>query len=68
MKEKDIKSLEHTKRRGQYQSVFVPNYRQMTIYGETKKGIGEILKRLYAQKGVDIIKAGACPNHIHICC
>ena len=63
---KDINSLEHTKWRCQYHIVFAPKYRRMTIYGEIKKDIGEILRRLCAQKGVEIIEAEACPEHIHM--
>ena len=45
MKENDINSLEHTKRRGQYQSAFAPKYGRVTIYEEIKKDTGEILHR-----------------------
>ena len=66
MKEKDINSLEHTKWRCQYHIVFAPKYRRMVAYGQIKKDIGEILRRLCEQKGVEIIEAETCPDHIHI--
>ena len=31
-----------------------------------RKDIGEILRKLCQQKGVDIIEAEACPDHIHM--
>lgn len=31
-----------------------------------KKDIGEIIRKLCEQKGVEIIEAEACPDHIHI--
>ena len=37
MKDKDIKSLEHTTWRCQYHIVFAPKFRRMVIYGEFKK-------------------------------
>ena len=66
MKEKDINSLEHTKWRCQYHVVFAPKYRRMVVYGEIKKDIGEILRRLCEQKGVEIVEAEACLDHIHM--
>ena len=66
MKDKDIQSLEHTKWRCQYHIVFSPKYRRMEIYGELKKDIGWILRKLCEDKGVEIIEAEACPDHIHL--
>ena len=66
MKEKDIKSLEHTTWRCQYHIVFAPKFRRMEIYGELKKDIGWILRKLCDEKGVEIIQAEACPDHVHM--
>ena len=66
MKEKDIGSLEHTRWRCQYHVVFAPKYRRMTIYGKIKADIGKILRKLCEQKGIEIIEAEACPDHIHM--
>ena len=65
-KDKDISSLEHTSWRCQYHVVFAPKYRRMEIYGEIKQDIGIILRKLCQQKGVEIIEAQACPDHIHM--
>ena len=64
--EKDISSLEHTRWRCQYHIVFAPKYRRMAVYGQIKKDIGAILRKLCEQKGVEIIEAEACPDHIHM--
>ena len=66
MKEKGIESLQHTKWRCQYHVVFAPKYRRMIIYGQIKKDIVQILRKLCEQKGVEIIEAEACPDHIHM--
>ena len=66
MKEKDISSLDHTTWRCQYHVVFAPKYRRLEIYGAIKMDIGKILRQLYQQKGVEIIEAEACPDHIHM--
>ena len=46
--------------------VFAPKYRRMVIYREIKADIGKILRQLCQQKGVEIIEAEACPDHIHM--
>ena len=66
MREKDIASLQHTTWRCQYHVVFAPKCRRMAIYGQIKKDIGQILRTLCDQKGVEIIEAQACPDHIHM--
>ena len=38
----------------------------MVIYGQIKADIGQILRKLCGQKGVEIIQAEACPDHIHM--
>mgnify|MGYP002704634986 FL=1 len=38
----------------------------MEIYGQIKQDIGVILRKLCQQKGVEIIEAEACPDHIHM--
>lgn len=64
--DKDISSLSHTKWRCQCHVVFAPKYRRMVICGQTQKDVGEILRKLCEQKGIEIIKAEACPDHIHM--
>lgn len=36
------------------------------IYGKIKIDIGKIIRTLCEQKGVEIIEAEACPDHIHL--
>ena len=66
MKDKDINSLDHTTWRCQYHVVFAPKYRRKEVYGQLKKDIGEILRKLCVQKVVEIIEAEACCDHIHM--
>ena len=63
---KEINSLEHTKWRCQYHIVFAPKYRRQVIYNEIKADVGYILRKLCEQKGIEIIEANACPDHIHM--
>ena len=66
MKEKDINSLDHTRWRCQYHIVFAPKYRRQVIYREIKVDVGKILRKLCEQKGVEIIEAELCPDHVHM--
>ena len=62
----DISSLSHTKWNCQYHIVFCPKYRRKEIYGKLRKDIGSYLRRLCEYKGVEIVEANACPDHIHM--
>jgi putative transposase len=46
--------------------VFAPKYRRQVIYGKIKTDIGKILRKLCEYKGVEIIEANACSDHIHM--
>ena len=63
---KEIRSSAHPKYRCHYHIVFAPKYRRKEIYGQLKKDIGQILRKLCEQKGVEILEAEACPDHIHM--
>lgn len=54
--EKDIASLQYITWRCQYHVVFAPKYRRMVIYGQIKKDIGALLRKLCEQKVVEIIE------------
>ena len=62
----DNESLSHTKWNCKYHVVFAPKYRRKIIYGKLKVEIGRILRDLCARKGIEIIEAEACPDHIHM--
>lgn len=46
--------------------MFATKYRRKEIYGQLKRDIGEMLRKLCEQKGVEVIEAEACPDHIHV--
>jgi len=62
----DKSSLAHTKWNCKYHIVFAPKYRRQVIYGKLKREIGKIIRELCERKGVEIIEAEACPDHIHM--
>ena len=62
----DKNSLSHTKWRCKYHVVFAPKYRRQAIYGKLKKDIGQILRELCQRKGINIIEAELCVDHVHM--
>ena len=46
--------------------MFAPKYRRQVIYGEIKADVGKILRELSERKGVEIIEAECCKDHIHM--
>lgn len=62
----DMNSLSHTRWNCKYHIVFAPKYRRKVFYKEKRTAIGKILRQLCEWKGVKIIEAEACPNHIHL--
>ena len=59
-------SLSHTTWNCRYHIVFAPKYRRQNIYGQIRVDIGKILRKLCEAKGVEIIEAELCPDHIHM--
>ena len=62
----DINSLSHTKWNCKYPIVFAPKYRRKVFYKEKREAIGRILRQLCEWKGVKIVEAEVCPDHIHM--
>lgn len=62
----DKNTLAHSKWNCKYHIVFAPKYRRQVIYGKLRKDIGAILRKLCEQKGVEIIEAELCPDHVHM--
>ena len=62
----DKNSLAHTMWECKYHIVFAPKFRRKVIYQQIKADIARILSELCKRKGVEIIAAEACPDHIHM--
>ena len=58
IKVNDIQSLSHTTWNCKYHIVFAPKYRRPEI--------GKILRQLCEWKGVKLLYAEACPDHVHM--
>ena len=62
----DLNSLSHSKWNCKYHIVFAPKYRRKVVYGELKHDIANILSMLCKRKGVEIVEAEICPDHVHM--
>ena len=63
---KDNNSLAHTTWNCKYHIVFAPKYRRRVIYGNIRRDIGRIIRLLCERKGINIIEAELCPDHVHM--
>ena len=61
-----VHTLSHTTWNCKYHIVFAPKYRRIVFYGEKRLEIGAILRELCEWKGVKIITAEVCPDHVHM--
>ena len=62
----DNQSLAQTKWNCKYHIVFAPKYRRKVFFGQKRFEIGGIIRELCRWKGVELLSAEACPDHIHI--
>ena len=62
----DTNSLAHTTWNCKYHLVFAPKYRRKVFFGQKRKEIGAILRQLCEWKGVAIVEAEICPDHVHM--
>lgn len=62
----DKNSLSHTAWECKYHLFFAPKYRRQVIYGQIKADVAEILSMLCKSKGIEIIEAECCKDHIYM--
>ena len=62
----DINSLSHSRWNCKYHIVFAPKNRRKVFYQEKREAVGKILRQLCEWKGVNIIQAEVCPDHVHM--
>lgn len=62
----DNRSTAHSRWNCTYHIVFIPKYRRRVMYGETKRDLVEIIKKLCKMKQVELIDGRICRDHIHM--
>ncbi len=50
-----------------YHIVIAPKYRKKVLYGKLKRDLGEIIRDLCRQKGVDLLEGHLMADHVHMC-
>ena len=65
-KRDDTFSLAHTMWNCKYHIVFAPKYRRLVFFKNKRQEVGQILRKLCEFKGVTILEAEVCPDHIHM--
>ena len=62
----DNQSIQHTRWNCTYHIVFIPKYRRKIMYGQVKKDVADILKKLCEMKQVQLIEGKVCKDHVHM--
>ena len=62
----EFESLSHSKWECKYHVVFIPKCRRKTLYGQLKKHLGEVLRKLAQQKESEILEGHLMPDHVHM--
>ena len=60
------KSQSHVRWECKYHVVITPKYRKKVFYGRMRKKIGEIIRELCRQRGIELLEGHAMPDHIHM--
>ena len=59
-------SLNHTRWECKYHIVFIPKCRRRTLYGELRRHLGEVFRRLATQKESQVEEGHLMPDHVHM--
>ena len=59
-------SLNHTRWECKYHVVFIPKRRRKALYGQLRRHLGEVFRRLAAQKESRVEEGHLMPDHVHM--
>jgi len=62
----EYESLSHSKWECKYHVVFIPKCRRKTLYGELRRHLGEVFRKLALQKESQIEEGHLMPDHVHM--
>ena len=63
---RSVESLSHTRWECKYHIVFIPKYRRRAIFGQIRRELGEVFRRLARQKESVIEEGHLMPDHVHM--
>jgi len=61
------KSLSHVRWDCKYHIVFIRKYRKKVLYGKLRGQVGEVLRDLCRQRGMELLEGHLMPDHVHMC-
>jgi putative transposase len=62
----EYESLSHTKWECKYHVIFIPKYRRRVLYGQLRRHLGEVFRKLAAQKESRIEEGHLMADHVHM--
>ena len=62
----EFESLSHSRWECKYHGVFIPKGRRKALFGQLRPYLGEVLRRLAAQKESRIEEGHLMPDHVHM--
>ena len=63
---REVNSLSHSRWECKYHVVFIPKYRRKRLYGQIRRELGEVFRRLARQKECEIAEGHLMPDHVHM--
>ena len=60
------KTLQHTEWECKYHVIFIPKYRRKVLYGQLRRQLGEVFRRLARQKESEIEAGHMMADHVHM--
>ena len=63
----DWQSLSHVRWECKCHIVIIPKYRKRMLYGKLKKHVGEVIREVCRQRGIELVEGHLMPDHIHMC-
>jgi len=62
----DVSSLSHAVWECKDHIVWIPKYRKKTLYGQLRKYLGEVFRRLARQKESEVVEGHLMLDHVHM--
>ena len=63
----DWQNLSHVRWECKYHIVIIPKYRKRELYGQFRNRVGEVIRDLCRQRGVELLEGHLMGDHIHMC-
>jgi putative transposase len=60
-------SLSHVRWDCKYHVVIIPKFRKKQLYGRLRKHVGEVIREVCRQRGIEMIEGHLMPDHVHMC-